>query len=89
MAYKTHITKEQVSAIIGTPGEKIEGLIYKLPQNRLLDMLNEKDTPFIPVCEARVYSLDTGRLLFETDFLAVNKAHVVFLSDEYQLPNEF
>lgn len=86
MAYKTLISKEQVAAIIGTVGEKIEGLIYKLPQNRLLDMLNHDSDPFIPVSQAKVYCKVTGKLMFESDFIAVNKSHVVFISDNYQFP---
>lgn len=84
MAYKAQVTKEQVSVIIGTHGEKIEGMIFKLPENRLLDMLNQGNETFIPVSQAKVYSMATGKLMFETDFLAVNKTHVVFLSDNYQ-----
>jgi hypothetical protein len=86
MAYKTVVSKEQVSAIIGASGEKIEGLIHKLPQNRLLDMLNHDSEPFIPVSEAKVYCKTMGKPLFETDFMAINKPHVVFLSNDCQFP---
>lgn len=85
MAYKAQVTKEQVSVIIGTQGERIEGMIFKLPENRLLDMLNQGNESFIPVSRAKVYNLATGKLMFETDFLAVNKTHIVFLSDNYQI----
>ncbi len=82
MVYKTVVSKEQVSAIIGTSGEKIEGMIHKIPQNRLLDMLNHDSEPFIPISQARVYCKTTGKLMFETDFIAVNKSHIVFLSND-------
>ncbi len=49
IVYKTVISKEQVNANIGASVEKIEGLIHKLPQNRLLDMLNHDSEPFIPI----------------------------------------
>ena len=49
IVYKTVISKEQVNANIGASAEKIEGLIHKLPQNRLLDMLNHDSEPFIPI----------------------------------------
>ncbi|MDP7056768.1 MAG: hypothetical protein QF434_00065 [Nitrospinaceae bacterium] len=86
IVYKTVSSKEQVNAIIGTSGEKIEGLIHKLPQNRLLDMLNHDSEPFIPISQVRVYCKTTGKLLFETDFIAINKSHIVFLSKDCELP---
>jgi len=49
IVYKTVISKEQVNANIGASAEKIEGLIHKLPQDRLLDMLNHDSEPFIPI----------------------------------------
>jgi len=49
IVYKTVISKEQVNANIGASAEKIEDLIHKLPQNRLLDMLNHDSEPFIPI----------------------------------------
>jgi len=86
MVYKSQIQKEQVDAIIRTSGEKIEGKIFKLPQNRLLDMLNNTEERFIPVLEAKVYSLTTGRLIFESDFLAVNINHIIVLADNFNIP---
>ena len=49
IVYKTVISKEQVNANIGASAEKIEDLIHKLPQDRLLDMLNHDSEPFIPI----------------------------------------
>ncbi len=45
--------KEKMYAVIRTSYEKIKGFIYKLPQNRLLDMLNQGGENFIPVTKAR------------------------------------
>jgi len=49
-------------------------------------MLNHDSEPFIPVSEAKVYCKTMGKLLFETDFMAINKPHVVFLSNDCQFP---
>jgi len=81
MAYKAVVKKEKIEAIIRTSGEIIEGTVYKLPQNRLLDMLNKDSDTFIPVSNARVYNLSTEKFLFETTFLAVNKNHVVVIAN--------
>ncbi|UCD11722.1 MAG: hypothetical protein JSU88_01105 [Nitrospinaceae bacterium] len=81
MGYKAVIKKDRIDAIIRTSGEIIEGTVHKLPQNRLLDMLNKDSDTFIPVSNAKVYNLATEKFLFETDFIAVNKNHVVVIAD--------
>ncbi len=81
MAYNAFVKKETVHAVIRTSGEKIEGRIFKLPNNRLLDMLNKADESFIPVIDAKVYCLVTGNVLFESEFLAVNKQNIILIAD--------
>ena len=81
MAYNAFVKKETIDAIIRTSGEKIEGKISKLPSNRLLDMLNQGDDSFIPVTDAKVFCLVTGNVLFESEFLAVNKQHIILIAD--------
>lgn len=81
MAYNAFVKKETINAIVRTSSEKIEGKIFKLPSNRLLDMLNQGDESFIPVIDAKVYCLVTGNVLFESEFLAVNKQHIIPIAD--------
>lgn len=81
MAYNSYVKKETVDAVIRTSGEKIEGKISKLPNNRLLDMLNQGEEKFIPVVDATVYCLLTGNVLFKSEFLAVNKQNIVLIAD--------
>ncbi len=81
MAYNAYVKKEVVDAVIRTSGEKIEGKIYKIPSNRLLDMLNQGEESFIPVIDATVYCLLTGNVLFKSEFLAVNKRNIVLIAD--------
>ena len=69
-----------------TSGEKIEGMIHKLINDRMLDMLNQKDEDFLAVSDAKVYNNSTGKLMFTSDFLAVNKRHVVLLADSFAFP---
>ncbi len=88
MAYKGIVKKEKVHAVIRTANEKIEGIIFKLPQNRLLDMLNADSGPFIPVTAAKVSHIVTGRLMYEAEFLAVNKNSVVIIADNVKESGE-
>ena len=81
MAYNSFVKKETVNAIIRTTGEKIEGNIFKLPSNRLLDMLNQTDENFIPIIDATVYCAVTGNVLFKSEFLAVNKQNIILIAD--------
>lgn len=80
MAYAPKVKKDKVKTVIRTSGETIEGLIHKLPEKRMLDMMNNSSDNFIAVSDAKVYS--EGKLLYETDFLAVNKNHIVIISGE-------
>jgi len=82
MAYKGIVKKEKINAVIRTANEKIVGTIFKLPQNRLLDMLNQDSGPFIPVTSAKVFHVVTGRLMYEAEFLAINKSSVVIIADK-------
>ena len=81
MAYAAKIKKDQLKTFIRTSCETIEGVVYKLPQSRLLDMMNEKSEPFIAVSDATVCSATDGRLLYHTEFIAVNKNHIIHISE--------
>lgn len=82
MAYIAAIKKNKLKTCIRTSRESIEGIIFILPQLRLLDMMNNKSEPFIAVSDATICSAADGKLLYQTDFMAVNKSHVVHISGE-------
>lgn len=82
MAYTPKVKKDRLKTVIRTSCETIEGWIHKLPQKRMLDMMNNSADNFIAVSKAKVYSANEGKLLYETDFLAVNKNHVVIICGE-------
>ncbi len=82
MAYSQYIKKETIRTIIRTPSETIEGIIHKRPKNRLLDTLNLGEEQFIAVCDAKVFSEEDGKLVHETDFIAVNKNHIVLITGD-------
>lgn len=67
------IPKERKEVIIFTRNHKIEGEIYLLMDSRISDELNVRVREFIPVTNARVYSLSGDSLLYTADFVTVNK----------------
>jgi len=81
MAYKTMVKKVKINTIIRTAGEKIEGDVHCLPNMRLLDLMNSANETFVPVSNAAVYDEASGKLLYEVPFMAVNKNHVIVISE--------
>lgn len=81
MAYKTMVKKVKINTIIRTAGEKIEGDVHCLPNMRLLDLMNSPSENFVPVSNAAVYDEASGKLLYEVPFMAVNKTHVIVISE--------
>mgnify|MGYP001573052193 FL=1 len=75
------IKKNTVNVVVRTLNERIEGAIYIVPETRLLDMLNKSPDHFLAVSNARVYDVESGKLSFETDFLIINKDHIVHMND--------
>lgn len=82
MAYVASVKKNKLKTCIRTSRVSIEGFIYILPQLRLLDMMNNKTEPFIAVSNATICSTTDGKLLYQSEFIAVNKNHVVHISGE-------
>ena len=82
MAYSQKIEKETIKTLIRTTSETIEGMVYKRPKNRLLDTLNLGDDQFIAVSDAKIFSEADGKLVHETDFIAVNKNHIVLMTGD-------
>jgi hypothetical protein len=39
------------------------------------------DESFIPISNAKVFCLVTGNVLFESEFITVNKQHIILISD--------
>lgn len=67
------IPKERRTVVIFTRNHKIEGEIYLLMDSRVSDELNVRIREFIPVTNAKVFTLSGDCLLHTADFLSVNK----------------
>ena len=88
MAYKSRVKKDRVITTIRTSNERIEGNVFILPDTRLLDLLNKQSSQFLPVSEAKVFCEDTGKLMYEVPFIAVNTSHIVTLMEVIPLETD-
>lgn len=48
---------------------------------RFSDILNKADRSFIPVCDVTVFSLNTNEIVWQGDFLALNKVFIVLATN--------
>ena len=83
-----HVPKEKVRVTILVESFRIVGDMYRYPGARLLDLVNIKDTAFIPVTEAQIFSLSDGKLLQTTTFVGVNRNAIAFFYPMEELPSD-
>jgi tetratricopeptide (TPR) repeat protein len=76
---KTPKIKERV--VVFTDEYKIEGEAHLFQNSRLSELLNSDSTKkeFIPLTDVTVYEKKTGNILFQTDFLNLNKKSIVII----------
>lgn len=67
------VPKERREVVVFTRNHKIEGEMYLLMDSRISDELNVRVREFIPVTNAKIYTLTGDSLLYTTDFITVNK----------------
>ena len=72
------VPKEVVRVEILVSHFRIEGNMFVYPGARLLDIVNIKDTAFIPITDAKIYTLADNRLVKEVGFIGVNRNAVSF-----------
>ena len=80
------INKDKVYTLIRTTCETIEGMIFKHPDNRMLDALNLSTGDFIPVTDASVFLPPEKKPIFETEIMAINKSHIVYIIQQKRIP---
>lgn len=76
------IQKEQHQAVIYLLHHRIVGTVHLPVGGRFSDFINwnVNEGPFIPLTAVSVYAADQDELLFTTDFLAVHRNHINFLT---------
>jgi hypothetical protein len=71
--------KEQEKVLVYlTTNFRIEGWAHLVKNQRLLDMINDKDQAFIPLTNVTAVDGNTKRTM-AADFMAVNKSEVSFI----------
>ena len=75
--FTTVVSKEAIDVIIQTTTHRIQGHIYIKPGERLKDGINQDDA-FMAITDAEIFDTN-GNVLYNSDFVAVNRAHIVWL----------
>ena len=70
--------KKEVRVTIYTEQHKVDGVYHMVPDARFSDDLNARQKDFIPLTKVTITDLrNTGNPPTISDFLAVNKHHIV------------
>jgi len=84
--------REYGKVIIFLKEFKIVGKIYtrgEYVRGRITDALNEPRKKFIPVVEAKIYSVKEEKLLYEVPFLILNTDYIISVIPKFKsLENE-
>ncbi|MFZ6030333.1 MAG: hypothetical protein ACOYYS_21685 [Chloroflexota bacterium] len=78
--YTDYVTKEGIPVVIQMESHHIRGYVYVQEDERLSDELN-RPTQFLPVTQAVVLDAAENKL-YEAQFLAVNRSHIVWIYPE-------
>lgn len=84
--YTDYVTKDVIPIIIQTVTQLIKGDIYVRLEDRLRDEMNS-DSQFIAITQASIFD-NQGECLYQTEFLTINKEHIVWLIPENELSSE-
>jgi len=69
----------QTVIVILKDNVRLYGTAHLVRNQRLLDLLNITDQPFLPLTDVRMFDEQTGQEL-DTDFVAVNKSEILLLT---------
>jgi hypothetical protein len=85
--FTSRVAKDSLAALIRTQDQVIVGFIYVRPERRIKDELNEDESRFLPITNARIYDAHSEKLLYESTFLLVAFDHIVMVSPLDAMPN--
>jgi hypothetical protein len=72
-----YTNKDQVRVCVSTSVYRVEGEMYVLSGSRLTDALNSKAKDFLALTGVKVFDIHSGELLYEPEYLAVNRESVI------------
>lgn len=80
------VAKDEVPVILQTKSHRIEGTLHVRLEDRIKDELNQ-DEPFLAITDAAIFGLDETKL-YEVDFMAVNRANIIWIFATKELNGE-
>lgn len=82
--YTKVVTKSQVKIILQTSTNRIFGQMHVQPGDRLKDALVTSDY-FLAVTDAKIFDSDGKKLLYTTNFVAVNLNQILWVAPEEEI----
>ncbi len=73
---------ETISVEVITENYRIEGMMHKLPNLRVSDAMNNPTQTYISLKNVAVHSVPDNKLLFQREFLLVDKAHIILMTEK-------
>ena len=75
--------REEKKVTINCSHMKLVGTVHCIPGTRVSDLLNKKDTIFIPVTDAQVHKveIDGYRTEFNCAFITLNKYNIISVEE--------
>ena len=75
-----HTRKEKLRVEIYTASHRILADLHIFAGARLTDIMQSRETQtFFALTDVEAYSLNTGELLFRSDFIDINRSHIVLI----------
>lgn len=75
-----HARKEKLRVEIYTTSHRILADLHIFAGARLTDIMQSRETQFFfALTDVEVYNLQTGEFLFRTDFIDINRNHIVLI----------
>ncbi|MEJ5185922.1 MAG: hypothetical protein WHT46_02435 [Candidatus Geothermincolales bacterium] len=72
--------KEKLRVEIYTVNHRILADLHIFPGARLTDIMQSRETQtFFALTDVEVYDIHTKELLFRTDFVDINKSHIIMI----------
>jgi len=72
--------KNKLKVMVCTSLYRVEGDMYLLPGSRLTDIVNVKTgKDFIPITNAKIYSSDKDKVLYEVEFVSINRESILMI----------
>lgn len=80
-----YLPKKAFKVVLWTNVARVEGTTFSLQSasyakdNRLSDLMNFEGQMFLPITNAKIYSVTANELVGETNFVNINKQHIIMI----------